>query len=58
MKRVWVGLSLCSAHRLHLHITPLPLLLRARLVVGSVAKDPANPLMREDRPWEPRWDNV
>ena len=31
---------------------------RARLAVGSVAKDPANPLMREDRPWEPRWDNV
>ncbi len=30
----------------------------ARLVIGRVAKDPANPLFKEDRPWEPRFDNL
>ena len=29
-----------------------------RLRVGAVAKHPANPLFREDRPWEVRFDNV
>jgi len=30
----------------------------ARLCVGTVAKHPANPLFIEDRPWEPRFDNL
>lgn len=30
----------------------------ARLVPGTVRKDPANPLFVEDRPWEPRFDNL
>jgi len=30
----------------------------ARLAVGTVAKHPANPLFKEDRPWEPRFDNL
>ena len=30
----------------------------AKLVVGSVTKDPANPLMKEDKPWEKRFDNL
>ncbi|MDB6169290.1 MAG: hypothetical protein JWM88_2154 [Verrucomicrobia bacterium] len=29
-----------------------------QLKVGSVAKHPANPLFKEDRPWEVRFDNV
>jgi hypothetical protein len=29
----------------------------ASLVLGKVRKHPANPLFREDRPWEPRGDN-
>jgi hypothetical protein len=31
---------------------------RATLRVGTVAKHPANPLFKEDRPWEVRLDNV
>ena len=43
------------------------LLLDARVVdraegvalrVGTVSKHPANPLFREDKPWEPRFDNL
>lgn len=30
----------------------------ARLTVGTVRKHPANPLFREDRPWEVRYDNL
>ena len=30
----------------------------ARLAVGPVKKHPANPLFREDKPWEPRFDNL
>ncbi len=30
----------------------------ARLVPGTVVKHPANPLMKEDRPWEVRFDNL
>jgi hypothetical protein len=30
----------------------------ARLAVGTAKKHPANPLFREDRPWEPRFDNL
>ena len=30
----------------------------ARLTVGTVQKHPANPLFREDKPWEPRFDNL
>ena len=30
----------------------------ARLAVGEVKKDKRNPLFREDKPWEPRFDNV
>lgn len=30
----------------------------ARLTVGTVKKHPANPLFGEDKPWEPRFDNV
>ena len=30
----------------------------ARLVPGRVVKDPANPLLVADRPWEPRFDNM
>jgi len=30
----------------------------ARLVLGTVAKDDRNPLFGEDRPWEPRFDNM
>ena len=30
----------------------------ARLVPGTVSKDPANPLFGADRPWEPRFDNM
>jgi len=30
----------------------------AKLVVGTVRKDENNPLFREDKPWEPRYDNV
>jgi len=29
-----------------------------RLVLGSVAKSPHNPLMKEDQPWEKRYDNL
>ncbi len=29
-----------------------------RLVVGTVRKHESNPLMKEDRPWEPRFDNL
>ena len=30
----------------------------ARLVLGRIKKHPANPLFREDKPWEPRFDNL
>ncbi|MFH1743551.1 MAG: hypothetical protein ABIH23_31495 [bacterium] len=30
----------------------------ANLVLGVVEKDPNNPLFREDKPWEPRFDNL
>lgn len=30
----------------------------ARLRIGSVSKHEQNPLLREDKPWEPRFDNV
>ena len=30
----------------------------ARLSVGQVEKHPSNPLFAEDRPWEPRYDNL
>lgn len=30
----------------------------AQLVLGSIKKHPANPLFREDKPWEPRFDNL
>lgn len=30
----------------------------ARLVLGAATKDPANPLFGEDKPWEPRFDNL
>jgi hypothetical protein len=29
-----------------------------RLAVGTARKHPANPLFREDQPWEPRFDNL
>lgn len=29
-----------------------------RLVLGTVAKDPHNPLFGADKPWEPRYDNM
>jgi hypothetical protein len=30
----------------------------AKLVLGTVKKDPRNPLFKEDKAWEPRFDNV
>ena len=30
----------------------------ARLAVGTIKKHPANPLFGEDKPWEPRFDNL
>ncbi len=30
----------------------------AALKIGTVKKDPRNPLFGEDKPWEPRFDNV
>ncbi|MHC4176312.1 MAG: hypothetical protein ACYSWU_02330 [Planctomycetota bacterium] len=30
----------------------------AELTLGTAKKDPRNPLFTEDRPWEPRYDNV
>lgn len=30
----------------------------AGLVLGTVRKDPAHPLFAEDKPWEPRFDNL
>ncbi|MBN1341620.1 MAG: hypothetical protein JXQ73_03020 [Phycisphaerae bacterium] len=30
----------------------------ARLALGKVAKEPRNPLFKEDKPWEPRFDNL
>ena len=30
----------------------------ARLALGSIKKHPANPLFREDKSWEPRFDNL
>lgn len=30
----------------------------ARLTLGEVKKDPRNPLFGEDKPWEPRFDNL
>ena len=30
----------------------------AELVLGEVKKDERNPLFMEDKPWEPRYDNV
>ena len=29
----------------------------AQLTVGTVQKDKNNPLFKEDKPWEPRFDN-
>jgi len=29
-----------------------------KLTIGKVTKDPANPLFKEDKPWEPRFDNL
>ena len=29
-----------------------------RLEIGAVKKHEANPLMKEDKPWEPRFDNL
>lgn len=29
-----------------------------RLELGAVRKEPRNPLFREDKPWEPRYDNL
>lgn len=31
---------------------------RIRLVLGTVIKDPHNPLFDQDKPWEPRFDNL
>ena len=36
----------------------IDLLDNARLALGSIKKHPANPLFREDKPWEPRFDNL
>ena len=30
----------------------------AKLTVGEISKHPQNPLFAEDKPWEPRYDNV
>lgn len=30
----------------------------AELRLGTVRKDPRNPLFMEEKPWEPRYDNV
>ena len=30
----------------------------AKLTLGTVKKHPANPLFGEDKPWEPRFDNL
>ena len=30
----------------------------AKLTVGEVSKHPQNPLFAEDKPWEPRYDNM
>ena len=30
----------------------------AKLTLGEVTKHPQNPLFGEDKPWEPRFDNV
>ena len=30
----------------------------AKLTIGKVTKHPGNPLFAEDKPWEPRYDNV
>ena len=30
----------------------------AKLTLGKVSKHPENPLFTEDKPWEPRYDNV
>ncbi len=30
----------------------------ARLMLGTVRKEPRNPLFTEDKPWEPRFDNL
>ena len=30
----------------------------AKLTVGAVQKDKNNPLFKEDKPWEPRFDNL
>ncbi len=29
-----------------------------RLTIGKVTKEPRNPLFKEDKPWEPRFDNL
>lgn len=31
---------------------------RVRMVLGNVGKDAANPVLREDKPWEMRFDNM
>jgi len=33
-------------------------IVNAKLKVGSVTKDPANPVMKEDKSWEKRFDNL
>ena len=31
---------------------------KAKLTLGEVKKHPENPLFAEDKPWEPRYDNL
>ena len=44
----------------HLLITPgaVARVEQARLAPGRVVKHPAGPMLVEDRPWEPRWDDM
>ena len=49
---------LCSSRHLLLDDRLIDEVIAAKLTLGEVTKHPQNPLFGEDKPWEPRFDNV
>ena len=48
----------CSSRWLVLDDRVIEEVVEAKLTLGEITKHPQNPLFGEDKPWEPRFDNV
>ncbi|MCY3550403.1 MAG: hypothetical protein OXH39_08065 [Candidatus Poribacteria bacterium] len=49
---------ICSSRRLVLDDRIIEEVVEAKLTLGEITKPSQNPLFGEDKPWEPRFDNV